>query len=62
MAESEPDLSCRLPAKLSEEEKSEILSKISLEDRAEFFKLSCCPITAEVEILDVVSSFATLRD
>mmetsp|Transcript_11830 Transcript_11830/g.27858 ORF Transcript_11830/g.27858 Transcript_11830/m.27858 type:complete len:170 (+) Transcript_11830:119-628(+) len=49
MAESEPDLSCRLPAKLSEEEKSEILSKISLEDRAEFFKLSCCPITAEAE-------------
>ena len=40
---------CRLPAKLSPEERRALEQQISLRDRTEFFRLSCCPITAQVE-------------
>jgi peptide-methionine (R)-S-oxide reductase len=42
-------LTCRMPAPMAVGEKAAIRSRTTLEDRKEFFALSCCPITPAVE-------------
>ena len=42
-------MECRLPPRLTAEQKVALQTKMTLEDRSEYFALSRCPITSEAE-------------
>ena len=51
---------CRMPARLTKADKAALLASVSLEDRREYFALSVCPVTEEVEQrMEQVSSVAS---
>ena len=53
---------CRMPPKLTAEEKSRMRASISLADRSGYFAMSCCPITPEAEQRMEAASFLISKE